>query len=86
MIQNNVVVLGFQCISGQQFEDLKFQTVFGETMPPSAPKTLVSSETCMAYHSNINYLVPVLEVCTRSPSPDKNHGYEPVKFREIKAH
>ena len=47
---------------------------FPEDHVPGPPKKSCVFRTCMASHSNINYLVPVLEVCIPPPSM-KNPGY-----------
>ena len=36
--------------------------------------------TCIVYHSNVNYLVPVIEVCTLPPT--NNPGYRPVFYAD----
>ena len=60
----------------QQFED------FQGSMSPESPKSLVSMGICLAYmyHSNINYLVLVVELCNPPPSPKKNAGSGPSAF------
>ena len=70
----------------QQFEDPKFHNFFmgggGGGGGGASSRNLENPcvfGTCVAYHSNINYLDPALEACTPLPRKILNPGYGPAE-------
>ena len=90
----NVVIIGLTIsMHFQQFEDQEFQNFTGELPPSTTPvKNFCVFGTCMTYHSNINNLVTILEVCIRIPAlhkkswllPCNSNGYDNTVKTRIK--